>query len=102
MNWAIGIYATCTAIWGVVWGISALVNLADWRQHREETYRAEQAAKNRGNFLGSMMFLACTPIWPVPVLVVTYRGIRSVIQEVRRGVAEEVIEGDRKVQDGRR
>lgn len=92
MNWVLGIYGTCTVIWGAVWGVCAAVAGSDWRRERDKSYRQERAAKHRGNFLGSMVMLACTPVWPAPLLVFAYRGIRVVVNDFKRAVIEEVAE----------
>jgi len=106
MNWVIGIYTTCAVIWALVWGVSAGIALADWRAHREESYRKEKADADRGGFIGSMVMLACTPVWPVPVLVYAYKGIRVLAVETKRAAIEEAADAAekarREIQDGRR
>jgi len=96
VNWVIGIYSTCAAIWGIVWGASALIALADWREHRERGYAEEKAIADRGGFLGSMAMFACTPIWPVPVLVYAYKGIRVLVIETKRAAIEEAADAAEK------
>jgi len=100
MNWAIGIYVTCAGIWGLVWGVSALIALSDWREHREESYKKEKADADRGGFIGSMVMAACTPIWPVPVLVYAYKGIRVLVVETKRAALEEAADAMEKAKKG--
>jgi len=99
MNWVIGIYSTCAVIWGIVWSVSAGIALSDWRTHREDGFRPERADKDRGGFIGSMVMAACTPIWPVPVLVFAYKGIRVLIIETKRAAIEEAADAVKKIQD---
>jgi len=42
---------------------------------------------------------ACTPIWPVPVLVFAYKGIRVLIIETKRAAIEEAADAVKKIQD---
>jgi hypothetical protein len=103
VSWAVGIYVSCAGIWAIVWGVSAAISLSDWRTHREGSYRKEKADEDRGSFLGSMLMLAATPVWPVPMMVFTYRGVRNVARDVKQASIEEAAEALRKkeIQDGR-
>jgi len=94
MNWVGGIYFSVAGVWAVAWGIAAAINHAEWKDHRKgiSPKTLARGRKDRSNFLGCMVMLAFSPIWPVPVAMLTVKGIKAVYRETQRAFNEEVAE----------